>query len=56
LGEKFFTDYFDLIAGNNRLKEQIIEGLSIYEIRKSWEEELDAFKKIRAKYLLYPDF
>ena len=52
----FFTDYFDLLAGNEILRNQIIEGISTDEIRQSWEEGLDAFKKIRVKYLLYPDF
>jgi len=29
-------------------------GLSIDEIRKSWENGLRQFREIRAKYLLYP--
>ena len=53
---EFFTNYFDKLAGNSKLREQIIAGKSETEIRKSWQPELDAFKKIRKKYLLYPDF
>jgi uncharacterized protein YbbC (DUF1343 family) len=53
---EFFTNYFDKLAGNSKLREQIIAGLSETEIRKSWQPDLDAFKKIRMKYLLYPDF
>ena len=56
LGEKFFIHYFDLLAGNDLLRSQIIDGVSIDEICRSWDEELEAFKKIRVKYLLYPDF
>jgi len=55
LGSAFFTDYFDQLAGSSRLRNQILSGMSVEEIRLSWNEELKAFKKIRAKYLLYPD-
>jgi uncharacterized protein YbbC (DUF1343 family) len=53
---KFFIGYFDKLAGNSLLHEQIIAGKSESEIRKSWQPGLDTFKKIRGKYLLYPDF
>jgi uncharacterized protein YbbC (DUF1343 family) len=53
---KFFNSYFDKLAGNSKLREQIISGKSESEIRKSWQPDLDTFKKIRKKYLLYPDF
>lgn len=52
----FFTANFDKLAGNSKLREQIHAGKSETEIRKSWQPELDAFKKIRKKYLLYADF
>jgi uncharacterized protein YbbC (DUF1343 family) len=35
---------------------QIKAGKSEAEIRKSWQPKLQAFKKIRKKYLLYKDF
>jgi uncharacterized protein YbbC (DUF1343 family) len=54
--EKFFNSYFNTLAGNDVLKTQIIEGLTEEQIRNSWQEELYNFKKIRKKYLLYPDF
>ena len=63
--EKFFitpksgkpTDYFfNKLAGNDALQKQIIAGVSEKEIRASWAEGLNAFKKIRKKYLLYTDF
>ncbi|MDP4281517.1 MAG: DUF1343 domain-containing protein [Bacteroidota bacterium] len=50
----FFTPFFDLLAGNHQLKEQIKKGLPESEIRKSWQPEIDKFMKIRQKYLLYP--
>ena len=52
----FFNDYFDKLAGTANLKQQIIKGLSEDDIRKSWSTDLERFKKIRKKYLLYPDF
>ena len=54
--DDFFTPYFDKLAGSDQLRLQIIEGKSETEIRKSWENDLFEFKKIRSKYLLYNDF
>jgi len=54
--DTFFNDSFNAHAGNGMLKEQIIQGLSSEEIRKSWESELEKYKIIRKKYLLYPDY
>jgi uncharacterized protein YbbC (DUF1343 family) len=48
--------FFDKLAGNNELWEQIKNGVSEKEIRASWEPELNNYKKIRKKYLLYKDF
>jgi len=51
------TDYFfNKLAGNATLMQQLKEGKSEAEIRKSWEPKLSEFKQIRKKYLLYPDF
>lgn len=47
---------FDRLAGNDVLRKQIISNMSDAEIRNSWKPELDNFKKIRKKYLLYKDF
>lgn len=44
----------DRLSGQSAFKEQIMAGLSEEEIRKTWEPGLTAFKKMRAKYLLYP--
>lgn len=50
---KFFTSYFDVLAGGPTLREQIQKGMTSAEIRESWEEGLKKFEKIREKYLLY---
>ena len=49
----FFNDFFKKLAGNDVLYKQIKEGKTEDEIRKSWQPELDYFKKLRKKYLLY---
>lgn len=54
--DTFFLKSFNRLAGNNILMQQIKEGKSEEEIRKSWEPKLSEFKKTRKKYLLYPDF
>ena len=56
--DKFFlsSNYFNTLAGNSLLMQQIKEGKPEEEIRKSWEPALREFKKIRKKYLLYQDF
>jgi uncharacterized protein YbbC (DUF1343 family) len=48
--------FFNKLAGNNDLWQQIKAGKSEDEIRASWEPGLSDFKKIRKKYLLYADF
>ncbi|MCC6370760.1 MAG: DUF1343 domain-containing protein, partial [Bacteroidia bacterium] len=54
--DNFFDKNFNFHAGNSTLQEQIKMGLGEEEIRKSWEAEIEAFKQIRKKYLLYSDF
>lgn len=53
--EKFFTDYFNILAGNPDLRLAIEQGKSEEEIRAQWQPELMAYKTIRKKYLLYPE-
>lgn len=51
----FFDHNFNYHSGNQELKQQIIEGKSEDQIRLSWKKDLEEFKKIRKKYLIYPD-
>ena len=48
--------FFNKLAGNGELMQQIKNGVSEEEIRKSWEPALSEFKKTRKKYLMYDDF
>ena len=52
----FFKPFFDKLAGTNTLREQITKGMDEETIRASWKPSLDAFRKVRVKYLLYDDF
>ncbi len=56
--EKFFLPslYIDKLAGTDRLRKMILEGKSEEDIRNNWKQEIEAYKKIRKKYLLYADF
>ncbi|MCX6286201.1 MAG: DUF1343 domain-containing protein [Bacteroidetes bacterium] len=50
----FFNPYFDQLAGTASMQEQIIKGMKEEDIRNSWKAGIEAFKKIRERYLLYP--
>ncbi|MDQ3073432.1 MAG: DUF1343 domain-containing protein, partial [Bacteroidota bacterium] len=52
----YFIPFFDKLAGTDKLRKQIIEGLDEKQIRASWQEGLQAYRKVRSKYLLYEDF
>nr|NQU89095.1 DUF1343 domain-containing protein [Bacteroidota bacterium] len=52
----FFNNYFVKLAGTDQLRTQIENGFTEEQIRASWQPQLDEFKKMRKKYLLYPDF
>ncbi|MBS1634512.1 MAG: DUF1343 domain-containing protein [Bacteroidetes bacterium] len=51
--DEFFDKNFNYHVGNNILKQQIIDHVSEEDIRASWKKEIDAFRAIRQKYLLY---
>lgn len=56
-GEKsaFFSRprWFDLLMGTDSVRKAILSGKSEETIRNSWQKELDAYKVMRQKYLLY---
>jgi len=53
---EFIDKNFNWHSGNDELKEQIKSGKSEAEIRQTWQKDINAFKTIRKKYLLYKDF
>ncbi|PZP42488.1 MAG: DUF1343 domain-containing protein [Pseudopedobacter saltans] len=48
--------FFNRLAGNATLMQQIKSGITEIQIRESWNNELVKFKQKRKKYLLYKDF
>ncbi len=55
-GKDFFIPYMDRLAGTDKLRGQILQGLTEKEIRDRWQPALNEFLEKRAMYLLYPDF
>ena len=45
----FFNPFFEKLAGNSILRQQIIKGVPEEEIRKSWAGKISQFKEIRKK-------
>ncbi|TYA54730.1 exo-beta-N-acetylmuramidase NamZ family protein [Formosa maritima] len=50
----FNTANFTKHAGTAKLQQQIEAGLSEKDIKATWQKDLEAFRKIRSNYLLYP--
>ncbi len=53
-GQFFNTANFTRHAGTEDLQKQIENGKTEEEIKAGWKKDLDAFKLVRAKYLVYP--
>lgn len=52
----FFDKNFNFHAGDSLLQKYIKENKSEREIRASWKQDIEKYKVIRKKYLLYKDF
>ena len=50
---KFRDNSFDRLCGDKSIRQKIIDGISADDIINSYQTELNDFKKIREKYLLY---
>ena len=55
LGKKFFSKFFDLLAGTDSVRIMIERGATADEIRATWADDLRRFRERRAPYLLYPE-
>lgn len=53
--EEFFlnNNFFDLLAGSELLRTALNEGWSIEQFKSEYQSDLNEFKKIRKKYLIY---
>lgn len=47
------NNFFEKLAGTSKLRTQILEGKTEDEIRKTWKNGIEQFKKTRSKYLIY---
>jgi uncharacterized protein YbbC (DUF1343 family) len=47
------VSYFDQLIGNGWVRQAIEDGMSVDEMKQKWEKDVEAFMKIRKKYLLY---
>ncbi|EJF52307.1 hypothetical protein SapgrDRAFT_0564 [Saprospira grandis DSM 2844] len=56
LKQKFFSQkaFFDKLVGNSWLRTAIQKGENEEQIRARWAKELEDYKVLRQKYLLYP--
>jgi uncharacterized protein YbbC (DUF1343 family) len=45
----------DLILGDQKVRQELENGLPISEIEAGWQERLQEFKSVRRKYFLYPE-
>ncbi len=50
---EFFQATFTAHAGTKKLQQQIENGMTAEEIRKTWQQGLEEFQKTRSKYLIY---
>lgn len=48
--------WIELLSGDPDFYKQITDGLSEEEIKAGWQNDLQEYKQLRKKYLLYPDF
>ena len=54
--KRFFlkSNFIDKLSGSSHLRFQIMAGKDARAIKKSWQNGLNRFKKIREHYLIYP--
>ena len=55
VGNDFFNGFFEKLVGVAYIRKMIIEGVSADEIRAMWQDEVEQFKTLRRKYLLYKE-
>lgn len=47
------VNMFDKAFGTDEIRKAVLRGDSAEQIKASWQDQLEEFKKIRAKYLIY---
>lgn len=54
-GDEFFNRMFELLVGVDYVREMIIAGKSAEEIESMWQAELEEYRELRRRYLLYAE-
>ncbi len=49
----FFNSFITKLAGTKKLQDQIKKNISPKDIKKTWKSDLQIFKDVRLKYLIY---
>lgn len=47
------NNFIDLLAGSDQLRKQLLAGKTVDEIQAGWQADLEAYRGMRKKYLLY---
>ncbi|MDE6574434.1 MAG: DUF1343 domain-containing protein [Muribaculaceae bacterium] len=55
MGDAFFRSFFEKLIGRGDIRKMIEEGRSAAEIKASWADDIEKFKKQRKPYLLYAE-
>ena len=55
LGDRFFTSFFEKLMGVAYVRQMIEAGRSADEIKATWADDVEQFKKQRKPYLLYAE-
>lgn len=54
-GEGFFTPMFEKLVGVSYVRPMLLDGSTEDEIRARWQPEVERYRTLRARYLLYED-
>lgn len=55
MGEEFFKPMFEKLIGVKWVREMIMKGATAEEIEARWAADVEAFKQLRKRYLLYKE-
>lgn len=55
IGSKFFTPFFEKLAGVGYIREMIMSGCNADTIKAKWQKDVEQFKQQRRPYLLYQE-
>lgn len=54
-GEAFFNSFFEKLIGVDYVRQMILEGADAEQIEARWKQEVEQFRVLRRRYLLYAE-